>query len=123
MLLVDTSVWIDHLRAADDELVAALDAGQVLIHPFVIGEIALGSLRQRAVVLELLSALPAAAVAHDDEVMAFIERHTLHGSGIGFLDAHLLASARLTPAAQLWTRDRRLLSAAMRLGLCRPGSQ
>ena len=119
MFLVDTSVWIDHLRAAQADLADELDTGQVLVHPFVIGEIALGSLRQRREILGMLSALPAAVVAHDQEVFAFIERFSLHGCGIGFLDAHLLASVRLTPGALLWTRDRRLQLAAQRLGLCR----
>lgn len=120
MVLVDTSVWIDHLRVAQTDLASELDAGQVLIHPFVVGEIALGSLSQRALVLEALSQLPQAVIAHDDEVLEFVERQTLHGCGIGFLDAHLLASVRLTPGASLWTRDKRLQAAAQRLGLCRP---
>lgn len=120
MLLVDTSVWIDHLRVAQADLASELEAGQVLIHPFVLGEIALGSLNQRAMILEALTQLPQAVVAHDEEVLSFIERQALHGCGIGFLDAHLLASVRLTPGASLWTRDKRLQIAAQRLGLCRP---
>lgn len=92
----------------------------MLIHPFVPGEIALGSLSQRPLVLEALSQLPQAVIAHDDEVLDFVERQALHGCGVGFLDAHLLASVRLTPGASLWTRDKRLQTAAQRLGLCRP---
>lgn len=120
MVLVDTSVWIDHLRVAQAELVAELESARVLVHPLVIGEIALGSLRHRADVVSMMSALPSAVVAQDEEVMALIERYSLHGCGIGYLDAHLLTSVRLTPGATLWTRDRRLQSAAQRLGLCRP---
>ena len=120
MILVDTSVWVDHLRSGDPTLGACLDAGQVLAHPFVIGEIALGSLRRRDVVLTALQDLPSAAVARDSEVLAFIDRHSLFGRGIGFVDAHLLASARLTAGTTLWTRDRRLESVAATLGLASP---
>ena len=92
MILVDTSVWVGHLRVGEATLAALLDAGQVLVHPFVIGELALGTLRQRASVLALLQDLPTAVVATDQEVMRFIERHSLAGQGIGYVDAHLLAS-------------------------------
>lgn len=108
MILVDSSVWIDHLRRSDAVLTELLDRGRVLTHPFVIGEIALGSLRQRAAIVAALRGLPKAVVADHDEVMAFIDRYTLFGRGIGYIDAHLLASVRLTPDASLWTRDRRL---------------
>ncbi len=94
-----------------------LEAGQVLIHPFVIGELALGSLRQRVPVLRALGHLPRAAVADEMEVLHFIERHALFGLGIGYVDAHLLAAIRLTPDARIWTRDRRLLAAAERLNV------
>lgn len=117
MILVDTSVWIDHLRHGDPELAARLEAGETLSHPFVIGELALGNLRQRALVLGALSDLPAAVVASDAEVLALIERQPLYGLGIGYVDAHLLASALLTPDTTLWTRDARLGEAATRLGL------
>jgi predicted nucleic acid-binding protein len=89
----------------------------VLGHPFVLGEIALGRLRDPALVLGLLADLPQAIVATDGEVLGFIRRHGLAGLGIGYVDAHLLAAARLTPDARLWTRDRRLAEAAERLGL------
>ncbi len=117
MILVDTSIWIDHLRAGDRALVALLDAGDVLIHPFVIGELALGNLRQREIVLGALSDLPRASVATDVEALHFIDRHELFGRGIGYVDAHLLAAARLTAGAELWTNDGRLHSVAVQLRL------
>jgi predicted nucleic acid-binding protein len=117
VILVDTSVWVDHLRARDAALVGLLDAGEVLGHPFVLGELALGSLRQRKLVLTSLEDLPQASVATDPEVLNFVERQRLYGFGIGYVDAHLLAAARLTPDASLWTRDRRLHEAAVRLGV------
>lgn len=120
MILVDTSVWVDHLRSGDRELAGRLEAGEVMAHPFVIGELALGNLRQRELVLGALSELPAATVASDAEVLILIERQPLHGLGIGYVDAHLLASAMLTPDAALWTRDARLRDAATRLGLATP---
>ena len=117
MILVDTSVWIDHLKSSDFVLADLLGTGRVLVHSFVTGELALGSLRQRRTVLESLRDLPQATIASDDEVMMLIEREQLYGLGIGFVDAHLLAGARLTPGTLLWTRDRRLRQAATRLGL------
>ena len=117
MTLVDTSVWIDHLRIGDPALAALLDAGQVLTHPFVIGELALGSLRKRDVVMSLLSHLPSSAVATDSEVLSFIVRNALFGRGIGCVDVHLLAAARLTAGTRLWTNDRRLGAVAERLGV------
>ena len=108
MILVDTSVWIDHLRAGDEELVALLNESRVLMHPFVLGELACGTLSNRDKVLALLKDLPTATVATDEEVLFFIERHTLMGRGIGYVDAHLLAAVELTGATQLWTRDKRL---------------
>src|SRR6185436_3299190 len=92
MILVDTSVWVDHLRAADGKLVALLQTGQVVIHPFVVGEIALGNLKQRRTVLGALGNLPQAPVARDDEVLHFIERNGLAGTGLAYVDVHLLAS-------------------------------
>lgn len=118
MILVDTSVWIDHLRSADAQLSELLAQGQVLVHPFVIGEVALGSLPQRRAVLGALQALPQAIKAHDYEVMEFIENHTLYGVGIGYVDVHLLAAAQLSPAGRLWTRDRRLRAVSERVQLC-----
>ncbi|WP_175690587.1 type II toxin-antitoxin system VapC family toxin [Burkholderia anthina] len=117
MILVDTSVWIDHLRAGDATLTTLLEAERVLIHPFIIGELALGSMRDRQTVLDALRDLPAAAAATDDEVQRMIDVVPLHGLGIGYVDAHLLASVRLTGGSKLWTRDRRLLAAAERLQL------
>jgi len=117
VILVDTSVWIDHLRSGDATLAGLLDAGQVLTHPFIVGELALGNLRQRERVVADLLELPQAFAAGDDEVRHFIRRERLFGIGIGYLDAHLLAATRLTPGALLWTRDKRLSAAAQRLSL------
>ena len=117
MILVDTSVWVDHLRSHEDELGDLLDGGLVVMHPFVVGEIACGSLADRSAILELLRALPSAVVADDDEVLGFIERHGLHGKGIGLVDVHLLASTKLTQGVMLWTRDRKLQAATELLGL------
>lgn len=116
MILVDTSVWVDHLRAGDPALADLLAAGQILTHPFVIGEIALGNLRQRETVLGALQGLPRALLADDEEVLDFIDRHALSGLGIGYVDVHLLASARLSTGT-LWTRDKRLHAAAQQLGI------
>jgi predicted nucleic acid-binding protein len=117
MILVDTSVWIDHLRQGDPDLVRALEAGTVLGHPFVVGELACGNLSSRGEVLKLLRALPQAPVATEDEVLAYIDRRALMGRGIGYLDVHLLASAALAGTATLWTRDKRLAAVAHDLGL------
>jgi predicted nucleic acid-binding protein len=117
VILVDTSVWVHHLRAKDRALGELLDGGQVLVHPFVIGELALGNLRQRDLVLEALQNLPQASVATNPEVLHFIAQHELHGIGIGYVDARLLASVRLTAGASLWTRDKRLQAVANELGL------
>ena len=117
MILVDTSIWVDHLRFGEEWLVRLLDQSLVLIHPFVIGEIALGRLRQRALVMTLLQDLPSAIVATDAEVLGFIDRDSLSGFGIGYVDAHLLAATRLTGGARLWTRDKRLSAVAARLAL------
>lgn len=117
MVLVDTSVWIDHLHHKETLLADLLDSNRVLSHPFVRGELALGNLKQREIVLSALDSLPQAPVVYTDEINFFIETHTLFGLGIGLIDAHLLASARLASHAKLWTRDKRLLTAAMRLNL------
>jgi hypothetical protein len=117
MILVDSSVWVDHLRAGDKALENLLDAGMVLSHPFVIGELALGNLQKRADVLNALSGLPKAAVATDAEALAFIDHHALAGRGIGYIDVHLLAAVQLTGSASLWTRDKRLHTIATALGL------
>lgn len=112
MILVDTSVWIEHLRRGLAGLMAALDQGNVLTHPFVIGELACGNLKNRDELLRLLGDLPRAPVATDTEVLAFIERRALMGRGIGYIDAHLLASVTLDRSARLWTRDKRLAAVA-----------
>lgn len=117
MILVDTSVWVDHLRTADRILAGLLDAGMVLAHPFVIGELALGNLRQREIVLDAMSGLPCASVATDAEVLHFIDCQALFGRGIGYVDVHLLAGVRLTAGAEFWTKDKRLHSIADELGL------
>jgi len=117
MILVDTSVWVDHLRAGDEGLVALLDRALVLTHPFVVGELACGNLRNRAQVLRLLQDLPQTPVASDVEVLFFIEQHRLMGRGIGYIDAHLLAASALADPARLWTRDQRLAKVATDLKL------
>jgi predicted nucleic acid-binding protein len=116
VILVDTSVWIDHFRGDDPHLAGLLDNGIVLGHPSITGELALGSLRGRAEILRLLDALPRATTATASELLGFIEQHELFGLGIGYVDAQLLAATRLTAHATLWTRDRRLHAAAERLG-------
>lgn len=120
MILVDSSVWVDHLRAADGELVGLLGRGLVLGHAFVRGELACGNLRRRKEILTLLAGLPQAVVAEDDEVLALIDGHRLMGRGIGFVDAHLLAATFLTAGARLWTRDLRLAEIGAQLGVGLP---
>jgi predicted nucleic acid-binding protein len=116
VILVDTSVWVEHLRRGLPRLAVLLQEWKVLIHPWVIGELACGNLRNRAEVLELLQGLPAALVASDQEVLLLIERDQLMGRRIGYVDAHLLASAKLSHC-QLWTQDRRLAALAQEGGL------
>lgn len=116
MILVDTSIWVDHLRGGDPLLTQLLNSSRVLSHPWVIGELALGRLVQRGELLTLLASLPLAVVATAEEVLALIDRHELYGLGIGYVDAQLLAATQLTPAARLWTRDRHLAAAAGQLG-------
>lgn len=117
MILVDTSVWVDHFRASCTQLTDLLVTDQVLAHPWVTGELALGSLKNRAEVLRLLGDMPQAVVATDTEVLSLIERSNLYGLGIGYVDTQLLAATRLTIGATLWTRDKRLAVAAERLGV------
>jgi len=116
LILVDTSVWLDHLRSGVPLLANLLQEGEVLIHPWVIGEIACGNLRNRQQVLDLLLGLPTALVASDSEVLLLIERGNLMGRGIGYVDAHLLAAAKLSRCG-LWTQDRRLAVVAQEQGL------
>jgi predicted nucleic acid-binding protein len=117
VILVDTSVWIDHLRRGDAELASLLQVGQVLAHPWVTGEIALGHLSRRSEILGLLNNLPQATSATEFEVLTLIDTHQLFGLGIGYIDAHLLAATMLTADARLWTRDKRLAAVATRHGL------
>jgi len=115
LILVDTSVWIDHLRRSIALLADALEAEDVLVHPFIIGELACGEMKQRSEVLALVATLPSIVVATDEETLHFIERHHLMGKGIGYIDAHFLAAITLTDGAQLWTRDKRLAGVAAEL--------
>jgi predicted nucleic acid-binding protein len=108
MILVDTSIWIDHLQRTEPDLVALLENAEVCVHPMIIGELALGSLRDRSVILSLLGDLPGIPVATHAEVLQLIASHALYGTGLSFIDAHLLAALRLSSTAKLWTRDRRL---------------
>jgi predicted nucleic acid-binding protein len=117
VILVGTSVWIEHLRAGNSELVALLQEGLVLAHPRVTGEISLGQLARSNEILGLLSNLPQAIVATDAEVLTLIENQKFYGLGIGYVDAHLLAATLLTPSARLWTRDKRLASVVARQGV------
>lgn len=116
MILVDTSIWIDHLRKRNDDLSRLLEQGLVLTHPFIIGELACGSMRNRQEILELLTTLPAAVAAEHHEVLHFIEAKHLYDAGIGWIDVHFLASAHLSQAP-LWTSDMRLRRAAESLGI------
>jgi predicted nucleic acid-binding protein len=116
VILVDTSIWVNHLRRHDAVLAAHLEAGEVLCHPYVIGEISLGLLKQRREVLELLAALPSASVVSHDEAMAFVEHRKLAGLGAGWVDVHLVVSA-VVSRAKLWTADRRLAGVARVLRL------
>lgn len=116
MTLVDTSVWVDHFRKTERGLVELLGEGSVLIHPFVVEELACGSLPRRSEVLDLLHALPRAPLAEHPEVLDLIARERLFGAGLGAVDAHLLASARLA-GARLWSKDKALSREARRLDL------
>jgi predicted nucleic acid-binding protein len=117
-MIVDTSVWIDHLRKRDPVLMALLESGDVKVHPFVVGELACGSLKSRHEFLELLQALPGCDVVRDDEVLAFVDGQHLHGTGLGWVDVHLLAAARVC-GEPLLTHDSALQKAARRLGVSR----
>jgi len=117
MILVDTSIWIDHIRSSNPELQGLLEQKQILSHPFVIGELAVGNLKDRDVILSSLQELPEAIVTQNHEVLHFLSRHALYGVGIGYIDAHLLASARLSAGTSLWTRDQRLHQVATKLSL------
>jgi len=117
MILVDTSIWIDHLRSGDTRLVDLLDRSQVLAHPFVTGELACGNLRNRSEILRLLNDLPQSPVASPEEALHFIEHNQLMGLGIGYIDIHLLAATALAENAKLWAGDKRLEKAASKMSL------
>jgi predicted nucleic acid-binding protein len=117
MILVDTSVWVEHLREGAPALGAALEQGRVLTHPFVLGELACGNLKNRGEVLQLLGELPGAPMVTDAEALDFIEQRALMGRGIGYIDVHLLASVVLAGSARLWTWDNRLAAVAKELEL------
>jgi predicted nucleic acid-binding protein len=117
VILVDTSVWIDHLRGGDAALSTALESGEVLMHPLVVGELACGQFQQRDTILRLLRRLPVAPDVTHDEALRFIDGRRLMGRGIGYVDVHLLASVALADGARLWTRDKRLAGVAAELSL------
>jgi predicted nucleic acid-binding protein len=117
VILADTSVWVEHFRRGEAELSRLLDARRILCHPYVIGEVALGGMRQRLLLLGQLLRLPRCAVASDAEVLEFINRSALFERGIGYVDVHLLAALRITPGSSLWSHDKRLNRAAEELGI------
>lgn len=116
MILVDTSVWVDHLRRGEKVLAALLEDGRVCVHPFVIEELACGDLPNRSEFLELIAALPAAVVAEHDEVLRLLDNEKLYGKGLGAVDVHLIASARLS-SARLWSKDKAIRKETDRLRL------
>ncbi|WP_145633559.1 type II toxin-antitoxin system VapC family toxin [Neorhizobium alkalisoli] len=116
MILVDSSIWIDHFRQGNAELRKIIEDDRLLCHPFVIGELALGSLRERDAVIAFLAAQREAVIATHAEVMTVIDRHAIFSMGIGYTDAHLLTSTLLDRRASLWTRDKRLAAAALKVG-------
>ncbi|MCC5850445.1 MAG: VapC toxin family PIN domain ribonuclease [Verrucomicrobia bacterium] len=116
MILVDTSIWIDHFRKTSPNLVGKLKSEQVVMHDFVLGELACGNLTNRKEIIALLHALPHVNKIQDDEILLFVEQHALMGRGIGLIDIHLLASSILDRCA-LWTRDKRLLGIAEEMGI------
>ena len=115
MIIVDTGIWVDHLKVPNPQLAKLSERLEALLHPFVLGELALGSLPKRRRLLERLSILPQPPVARHDYVMILIEAERLFATGIGYVDAHLLASARLLPGSRVWTGDKRLRAQAERL--------
>lgn len=116
MILADTSVWVEHLRAGNRRLADLLSSGEVFCHPMIVGELACGNLRHRREVVALLHALPALDRVTDDEILFFIEKHRLHGKGLGLIDMQLLSSCLLA-GARLWTLDKRLKQASSRIGV------
>jgi predicted nucleic acid-binding protein len=116
MILVDTSIWIDHFNKADKELANLLQSGRVCIHPFIIGELACGNISNRTEILNLLNALPRLEPVFENEIYTLIENKKLYGIGLGFIDVHLLASA-LIDNVKLWTRDKTLKQSAIKLNI------
>jgi predicted nucleic acid-binding protein len=117
MVLADTSIWIDHFRRANLQLVRFLDQGDVVVHPFVIGELVLGQVAKISEMIDFFHLLPKTVVASADEILGFIAERKLSGSGIGYVDVHLLAAAALMPETLVWTRDKKLHAAAQALSL------
>jgi predicted nucleic acid-binding protein len=122
MILVDTSIWIDHFRRTEPQLVGALERDEVLVHPFVRGEIACGNLHNRTAILDYLADLPQPAFGTEDEALTFIESRSLNGRGIGYLGVHLLASTAIHGDARLWTLDQSLAAVARTLELLHESS-
>jgi predicted nucleic acid-binding protein len=118
MILADTSIWIDYLRNKNQEMKRLLEAGQIVMHPFVVAEISLGSLQNRRKTLAMMENLLQTGVAQLSEVRQMIEANALYSKGIGLIDAHLVASCLLSPGLRLWTRDARLEAVARALGIC-----
>ena len=116
MIVIDSSVWIDHLRRTNPHLTQLIVGGFALQHPAVIGELALGSVPQRARFIKSLEQMPRVDVVTESDLLGFIDQHGLHGTGIGYVDAHLIASTLATQGASLWTSDKRLAVHAERLG-------
>ena len=116
MILVDTSIWVDHLNKSDIGLINLLNSGEVCIHPFIIGELACGNISNRKEIITLLKALPRVEAAFDDEVFTLIENKKLYGIGLGFIDVHLIASALINNVT-IWTRDKTLKNAAIKLDI------
>ncbi len=117
MILADTSIWIDHFRAGNEEMRKQLDSGHIVIHPFLIAELAMGSLRERTKTLAFLDGLPRVRVARLEEVRQMIEARSLYSRGLGLIDAHLIASIFITPSTQLWTQDKALRRIAEAFGV------
>jgi predicted nucleic acid-binding protein len=117
MVLVDTAIWVDHIRRPEIGLVRLLESESVLVHPFVVGEIALGSMKNLSRFIALLSKLPKSVVARPTEVLELIKNGNLAGFGIGYVDTHLIASTLLVPGTSLWTRDKRLKTVAQRFSI------
>ena len=117
MVLADTSVWIDHFRFGNNQMRDLLNRRQIVVHPFIVAELALGSLRERTRTLELLDLLPQVRVAKIEEIRLTVETRRLYGLGIGLVDAHLIAAVFINPSTILWTRDKRLRKVAERFGI------